>query len=195
MAFFAADAAQVQRYWHVLATSYGRRNRYYHNLSHIDALVQLLEPLRKQITDYTTVLLAVFYHDAVYNTLRQDNEAKSAALAAAHLRQLNVPQSNADTCCNYILATRLHELHADNDCNLFMDADLAVLGAAPVVYEQYAACIRKEYKWYPDIVYNKGRKQVLNNLLQQARLYKTSVFADRFEAQARLNIKAELSKY
>lgn len=154
-----------------------------------------LEAAKHLLLDYHTVVFAVFYHDAVYNVLKKNNETKSAELAILHLSKMGVPLILQQQCCELIMATRHHGLSSNNDCNYFTDADLSILGSAPAVYQRYVKAIRKEYVFYPDIIYNKGRQKVLNHFLQMKRIFKTDFFADRYEAQARENIGEELARY
>jgi predicted metal-dependent HD superfamily phosphohydrolase len=192
---FTDNGALVQRHWQQLQKNYGSRKRHYHNLRHIEDLLAHIEWARPQINDYPATLFAVFYHDAVYNVLKQDNEQKSAELAIAHLSQMGVPLAIQQQCAKLILATRHHAESDDGDCDHFTDADLAILGSPPERYRAYAAAIRKEYAVYPDFLYNPGRKKVLAHFRAMGRIYKTGLFYDRFEAQARQNITWELGLY
>jgi len=68
-----------------------------------------------------------------------------------------------------------------------------VLGADAETYQQYTQQIRKEYGIYPNIVYNPGRKKVLQHFLSMPHIYKTEVFYNRYEKQARVNLAWELN--
>ena len=74
----------------------------------------------------------------------------------------------------------------------FTDADLAILGSDYDKYIHYVKSIRKEYKFYPDFVYNPGRKKVLEHFIQMTRIYKTDFFFSRYEEQARKNMNDEI---
>ena len=52
--------------------------------------------------------------------------------------------------------------------------------------------IRREYKIYPDFVYNPGRIKVLQHFLKRDNLYFTKQYQDLYEKQARQNILKEL---
>lgn len=91
-----------------------------------------------------------------------------------------------------INATKKHDVHTDADINYFTDADLAILGSAENDYKTYFLKIRKEYRWYPDLVYNPGRKRVLQHFLSMERIFKTEYFFNKFESQARKNLGMEL---
>lgn len=191
---FTNDTTLIDKCWQQLHKSYNSKSRYYHNWQHIEALLQEVEAAKHLLLDYHTVVFAVFYHDAVYNVLKKNNEMKSAELAILHLSKMGVPLILQQQCSELILATQHHVLSSNNDCNYFTDADLSILGRPSTVYQRYAAAIRKEYIFYPDILYNKGRQKVLHHFLQMARIFKTDFFAERYEVQARENMKQELAR-
>jgi predicted metal-dependent HD superfamily phosphohydrolase len=90
------------------------------------------------ITDRDAVEAA--FHDAIYDTRRDDNEERSAALAMARLRR------------DYRRPHRAHRRHdpataghvmpdftdaaARRDCTLFLDMDLAILGSPPADFRR-----------------------------------------------------------
>jgi predicted metal-dependent HD superfamily phosphohydrolase len=92
-----------------------------------------------------------------------------------------------------ILATKSHAASVNRDIDLFTDADLSVLGAAPETYAQYAAGVRKEYSMYPDLHYKPGRRKVLKHFLEMDRIFKTDEFFQLYEKQARENLLHELA--
>lgn len=191
---YTTDTALVNPLWTEIETHYSEKKRYYHTLTHLDHLLQQLLECKTLIDDWDTVLFSLFYHDIIYNSLRQDNEEKSAELAVKRLNQLSYPLHKSAACYAQILATKGHQLSKDNDTNLFTDADLSILGSHYDTYLQYAASIRKEYAVYPDFLYRKGRAKVLQHFLQMERIFKTDYFYERFEAQARQNLSAELKQ-
>jgi len=184
----------TEQLWQEIETNYSGKKRYYHNLSHLDNLLSQINEHKELIIEIDAVLFAVFYHDAVYDTLRQDNEEKSAELAGRRMKALNVPVETSTATENLILATKAHSNTDNGDINLFTDADLSILGAQPTAYEQYCQQIRKEYAIYPDIMYKPGRRKVLKHFLQMDRIYKTTAFYGKYERQARENMSMELEK-
>jgi predicted metal-dependent HD superfamily phosphohydrolase len=92
----------------------------------------------------------------------------------------------------HIIASKTHLVSADQDTNYFTDADLSVLGASREVYKLYADHVRKEYRYYPDLLYKPGRKKVLQHFLDMPRIFKTEHFYHTFEEQARQNLLWEL---
>lgn len=178
--------------WSEIEKRYGERTRYYHTLAHLDHIISELEPCRNNIVQWEAVVLATAYHDIIYNVLKQDNEERSADFAAEELSRMGWNDPTRDVCRKLILATHKHE-PGDEDANLFIDADLAILGTDTDRYAKYVEQIRKEYEIFPDVVYKPGRKKVLRHFLNMSQIYKTSFFADKYEKTARINIEKELA--
>ena len=185
-------AAIADELWTELEKAYSGKGRHYHTLEHLDNLFTQLSEIQTQLNDRNAVLFSLFYHDAVYNVLRSDNEEKSALLAEKRMKQMAVPVETIEKCKAQILATKAHLFTDDSDTAFFTDADLSVLGATPETYTNYYRQVRKEYSIYPDMVYKPGRKKVLRHFLDMERIFSTGHFYEKFEAQARINLKAEL---
>lgn len=75
-----------------------------------------------------------------------------------------------------------------------MDSDLSILGVSEKAYLEYTKQVRKEYAIYPNIIYNPNRKKILEFFLKEPRIYKTDYFYEKYEQQARKNMKEEIKK-
>lgn len=181
----------AERGWDEIAACYTDKKRHYHTLQHLSNLLVSLESVRKNITDWDTVLFALFYHDIVYKATRKDNEEKSAELARLRLEAIGYPADRTARCVAHILATKSHAPGADGDTDLFTDADLGILGADEATYREYARQVRAEYAVYPDFMYYPGRRKVLAHFLEMPYIFKTPEFRHLFEEQARTNLKNE----
>lgn len=191
---YTANTLQSEQLWREIVKHYTNKSRFYHNLTHLEQMLQKLQHCKARIADWDTVLFSLFYHDIIYNPLRQDNEEKSAAFAVKRLQDLSYPSVKTAKCYSQILSTKGHQISEDADTNFFTDADLSILGSGWETYAQYAANIRKEYALYPDFLYKKGRKKVLQYFLQMDRIYKTTYFHEQFEEPARKNMIRELQQ-
>jgi predicted metal-dependent HD superfamily phosphohydrolase len=178
--------------WNEIALKYTAPRRHYHNLMHLENLLALLVPLKNEIAEWNTVLFSLYYHDVIYNPLKTNNEENSAAFAVYRMRAIDVPEQIIENTSKQILATKKHDACADNDTNLFTDADLSILGQPWEVYIDYYKQVRKEYALFPDIIYKPGRRKVLQHFLQMDNIFKTRFFNSRFELQAKENLKKEL---
>lgn len=188
---FAQDVSLQENLWLEIKTYYTSKKRHYHNLSHLENLFSELFPIKEKLEDWETVQFSIFYHDIIYNASRNDNEEKSAILAIERLKEIGLPEDQILKCNHQILMTKSHEI-SDNDSNYFTDADLSILGKSWEVYEEYYQQIRKEYRIYPDFIYNGGRKKALRHFLEMDRIFKTDYFFEKYEIQARQNLQKEL---
>ncbi len=161
-------------------------------MQHLESLLQQLSAVKSDISHWDTLLFTLFYHDIVYNSLKSDNEEKSAEFAERSMRQILVPREIMENCTAQILATKLHLDSPDQDTNYFTDADLSILGQDWRSYSAYYQNVRKEYAIYPDLIYKPGRKKVLKHFLGMERIFKTEYFYAKFEQQAKQNLKKEL---
>ena len=191
---YSVDNQLIEDLWAEVAQQYASKKRHYHTLMHLDNLLYQLKEVKGLIQDWDTIVFSVAYHDVVYNTLKHDNEEKSALFAQKSLQKLSVPAAQTERCMAQIIATKSHQLSEDTDTNLLTDADLSVLGQDWPTYQQYYQQVRKEYGIYPDFVYKPGRKKVLRHFLDMEQIFKTDAFTLRFEVQARHNIEQELSE-
>lgn len=174
--------------------AYSEEHRHYHTLEHIAEMTALLGESHAKITSRADVLLACLYHDIVYNARRSDNEELSAARFEADAATLGITAPQRANVTALIMATKKHQLGNDSrDMKLFLDSDLAILGAAPERYQRYAADVRKEYAHVPDADYRAGRGAVLKKFLERDRLYFTDELRERLESKARENMKREIA--
>ena len=180
-----------QKLWLELDVAYASPARHYHIWAHIARLCDEIARGEWADADRRMLLLAAFYHDAVYDVLKHDNEEQSALLAAERMQEIGVAEADINWCCDCIRATKSHTATGDAAIDFFPDADLAILGAPASDYEAYTLQIRREYSIYPDEVYKPGRRKVLEHFLSAPRIYKTAACYDRLEAAARANLMAE----
>jgi predicted metal-dependent HD superfamily phosphohydrolase len=173
----------------VLAARWNEPHRHYHTGEHLEECLAWLDtaiPARREELE-----LAIFFHDAVYDPSRADNEAASAALMATLAREAGLREDVIARVSALILSTAQHG-HEHGDAALLSDIDLAILGASPARYARFERDVRREYAQYDDASYGAGRARVLSGFLERLSIYRTPSFA-RLEAQARDNLAAALS--
>jgi predicted metal-dependent HD superfamily phosphohydrolase len=157
------------------------------------ALRRWLQRYRALAETPALIEAAIWFHDAVYDTRRDDNEARSAALAQAELSALAWPPAAVQRVAALVLATQHHAAEAaDADARLFLDLDLSVLGQSAAVYAAYSDAVRLEYAWVEALAYRQGRARVLRSFLDRECIYRTPALYDAWEASARRNLKQEL---
>jgi predicted metal-dependent HD superfamily phosphohydrolase len=185
----AVDKAASDAALEMLVRRYSEPHRAYHNLSHITALLRHADANREFIDNPAAVEFAIWFHDAIYDTRAKDNEERSAVFARDAMQGMGIDDSVIAPVERCILATQKHELISGvPDLPLFLDLDLAILGAPDGLYRQYSEAIRAEYNWVPGPVYRLGRPEVLKRFARRPTLFFTAAMAARFEAQARRNL-------
>lgn len=181
-----------------LMQRYGEPQRAYHDWSHIEALLGLLDTLLTKLSDPAAVYLAVLFHDAIYDPRAADNEERSAELLAEQVAEL-VGLDVLDRAVRLVLATRAHAIPDDiaaaeaADMALFLDMDLSILGADPDSFDRYEVQVRREYAHVPDEAFASGRAAILTRFAARPALYFSEWGKQRFEAQARQNIARSLA--
>ncbi|MER8460458.1 hypothetical protein NKH24_31100 [Mesorhizobium sp. M1300] len=176
-----------------LSALYDAADRHYHDLGHIEAMLALANDYKALLHDPEAVEAAIWFHDAIYDGRAKDNEARSAALAETKLAG-RADAQRIRRIAAMITATAGHELpslgdqHAVRDAALFLDMDLAILGAAPDVFDAYEQAVRREYQWVDEPMWRAGRAAVLKGFLARPHIFHSEEFRRRFETQARQNM-------
>lgn len=174
--------------------------RAYHHFGHVRALLRHFHdvaagPGWRQPRE---VALAMLYHDAVYEAGRGDNELRSAQLARESIaRWLPDAGIDAGRVVQLIELTARHgSLRGDEldaDAALFLDSDMAILGAPPEVFDAYDRGIAEEYRGkVPGFLFRINRRRFLKGVLAQPRIFFSDFFHVRLDAQARENLRRVL---
>lgn len=172
---------------------YADLSRHYHCLDHIDRMLHgyfFVKPVYE-----LSEVLAILYHDIVYDPTSATNEEDSAVMLREHHRLFfpQVSMEDVDSACRIILDTKTH-IPTSRLSELVLDLDMMQLADTPALYEQNTRNIRKEYSMYSDSEWAVGRTKFLETALNGPRLYHTLFAQKQFGPQARKNIKAELEK-
>src|SRR5579859_1545789 len=187
------EQAEAQTAFSGLVAAYSSAGRVYHTLEHIQAMLQWLETLRDYAHDPAVLQLAAWFHDSVYDPHATDNEEQSVSYAQSTLSHFGLPPETIQGVSQMILCTKTHQAaENDMDCQILLDADLAILGAPMAQYEAYARAIREEYSWVTDAAYRAARVQVLQNFLRRTRIYWAEPMFVALEKQARENMHREI---
>ena len=139
------------------------------------------------------IQVAIWFHDAVYDTHQSDNEEQSAEWARSYLEGAGVSLESTTRIVRMILATKTHKPH-DADAEIMLDIDLGILGTSAEVFESYDKAIRREYHWVPEEQYCVGRAQVLSSFLDRPNIYHTQLFSQQYESQARENLSRKIEE-
>lgn len=173
-----------------LVRRYEEPHRAYHTMQHLTECFAALAPAAHLAERLAEIQLALWFHDAIYDTTARDNEAKSADWAK---EALAAKPDVADRVHGLVMATK-HDAVPSGDAALLVDVDLSILGADEARFEQYDVQIRKEYAWVPDDAYVAARRKILSSFLERETLYGTDWFRERSEERARANLTRALEK-
>ena len=179
-----------------LEAAYADPSRGYHDLRHLAEVCVRVRELTEEggaPCDRVAVLLAAWFHDAVYDG-RPEPEDRSAAWAEDELPAL---VTDPGTVAEVARLVRLTETHRPDDADangcVLSDADLGILAAPRERYDEYAADVRREYPHVPDDAFRAGRATILRDLLAKDHLFHTAYARRRWEADARANVERELA--
>ena len=140
-----------------LMAQYSGKNRHYHNVQHIVSMLDGFDCLKTKFEHPSTALLAIFFHDVIYDAAKHDNEAQSAQRMKELLLGV-VDGEILDAAAYSISATNKHVVTPNPDTNLILDLDMAILGQPWPMYERYASNIMQEYlPVYGEDAYRQGR--------------------------------------
>jgi predicted metal-dependent HD superfamily phosphohydrolase len=162
--------------------------RHYHSLQHLSECLDLLRAHRDSAQRPDELVLALWFHDAVYAPRAKDNEQRSADWARQALDEAGADPATTARIHALILDTAHAADPAPGDPSLLVDIDLAILGAAPERFAEYERQVRAEYAWVPGFLYRYKRRQLLREFAKRDPLYRTPALRERLEEQARINL-------
>jgi predicted metal-dependent HD superfamily phosphohydrolase len=169
-----------------LIARYREPHRKYHTEQHLDECFAHFDSAPEHPA---AVELALWFHDAIYDARRQDNEQQSADWA----RRIGPPEA-ADRVHALIMATRHDAVPSGRDAELLVDIDLSILGAAPERFDEYERQIRQEYSWVPAFVFRRKRGEILEGFLARPAIFNTERFFQKLETAARANLRRSLEQ-
>ena len=185
--------------WGELTRRYCEDSRHYHTLDHISECFETLDNMG-ELDDRTYVFwMSLFYHDAVYDPMRLDNEAHSAALAIQSSLNILTDTSKivfhseiARDLIYNIMMTKTHNAIPCEEAAILVDVDLAILGACPERFQQYEDQIRAEYSFVPEEIYKVKRAEIMKGFANRYLLFSRQSFRDKFGEQAKQNLSRYL---
>ena len=173
-----------------LLARWSETHRKHHTVAHLHEMLDAIGLLAESGIDFDreAVELAAWFHDAIYEIGRDDNEDRSAQLA----RELLASSPIREEVARLVLITKTHKVD-DDDVNgaVLCDADLSVLGSDAQRYQTYAAAVREEYADVPDSTFRPARAQVLTSLLDGP-LFHTAAGREQWEQLVRRNLTEEI---
>lgn len=204
-------AAQVAELGERLLQAWEQPHRAYHHSGHLSQMLTDLDRLYAHRTQGSTPLplvLAAWFHDAVYEGAPGEDERRSEQLASTSLEPLVtaglLTGHELQMVSLLVRATATHELpesaelpagYEVTDIEFFLDADMAILAADSVRYRRYLHGVRSEYSHFDDEAFRTGRTTFLRSILGRKRIFLSEEALQLWEEPAQANLRAELSEW
>lgn len=184
---------ELQEIREILLTAWNEPHRHYHNGVHLLAVLTALDALTDSHPP-VEVVLAAWFHDAVYTGQAGADEQASAELAQRLLSPAGFTTETIDEVVRLIGITTNHTPDS-HDLNgaLLSDADLAILGSAPGRYAEYIRAVRAEYAHVPKQDFVQGRLAIMG-ALESTEIFHTERGRDLWQRQARENVWVEIAE-
>lgn len=204
--------AQVAELGERLLQAWEQPHRAYHHSAHLSQMLsdldRLYAPRAQAGSTPLALVLAAWFHDAVYEGVPGEDERRSEQLASASLEPLVaaglLSGDELQMVCLLVSATATHELHEPTnlptgyeaaDIELFLDADMAILAAKPARYRRYLRGVRSEYSHFDDKAFRTGRTSFLRSILERERIFLSHQARQLWDEPARTNLRAELTEW
>lgn len=176
-----------------LMQRYDEPHRAYHTRRHLEECFSHWEAVRAESERPGEVELALWFHDAVYDPRRDDNESQSAALARDAAMRARLSTAAVERVVALVMATQHTAAPGAGDAARIVDVDLAILGAPPERFDEYERQVRQEYAWVPAPLFRWKRRAVLEELIARSPLFSTPHFRLGLEPQARANLTRSIA--
>jgi len=171
---------------HKLIDDYSESQRAYHTLQHLNECLMRFDDAKAGggMTRPDLIEMAMWFHDAVYDSKSSQNEALSAQMAVDALGETDAAREVA----RLIMLTKSHKPGEGPDDAWIIDIDLGIFAQSAERVAEYERQIRAEYTWVPEAVYREKRAEALEAFLKRERIYQTEFFHQRDEATARCHL-------
>jgi predicted metal-dependent HD superfamily phosphohydrolase len=187
------DSPALRHLYGEVLGRYSEPHRHYHTHQHLAECFDKVHDIISLAEHPAEVNVGLWFHDAIYDTHRDDNEERSADWARAAARECGVSADSAQRIYDLIMFTRHTAEPVGIDAHVLVDADLSILGAQPARFQEYEMQVRREYGWVPEAMFRSTRATILKQLLARPHLYCTARFRTRYEPQARRNLQRSLA--
>jgi len=182
----AADAsAEIHQR---LVDSYNESQRRYHTLAHIDHCLSMFDQCKSLASNPDALEIAVWFHDAIFEPGKSDNEALSAKLYEELSAGVHTDEFRA-LVGRMIMATLHNGLSLDDsDAGYMVDIDLSSFGLPWEEFLRDSRHLREESAELSDADYFQKQGAFRSCLLARPHFYQTDFFRRHYEQQARDNL-------
>ena len=170
-----------------LVSRYSEKSRHYHTLNHISKSLGRVDEGKPK--NKLALYMAIFFHDVIYDPVKNDNEEKSAEYFKKVAAENTVKSEIIDRTVGLIMATKHIEKPDNYDAMLICDIDLAELGKDYGHFENNNILIRKEFEMYSDEEYNQGRMEFMKTMSERPEIFFTAEFQQKYGKNAKSNVE------
>jgi predicted metal-dependent HD superfamily phosphohydrolase len=170
--------------YRALIARYSEPHRRYHTLQHLEECFAAFDEIAHLGEHPADVELALWFHDAIYDPRRSDNEERSAEWARS---------AGGEHVAQLVMATRHAAVPASSDEKVLVDVDLWILAAPEKRFDEYEFQVRAEYGWVPWPIYRRKRRELLEAFLARRAIYSSGPFIQTYEPRARANLARSLA--
>lgn len=181
----------ARRLYQDLLDHYREPHRRYHTPDHIDHCLRQVDRIPDDYPHKDAVELAIWFHDVIYRIGDPENEQNSAEWFRRHARG-DLPDDLVDRVHRLIVATEHRAPPDGGDAAYVVDIDLSSFGRPFDEFIADSERVRAESTHLTDEEYYAGQRLFLNGLLSRERVFRSELFHDLFEEQARRNIRHTL---
>ncbi|KRX88038.1 hypothetical protein T4E_2155 [Trichinella pseudospiralis] len=179
-----ADSSVKIKWWERICNAYNHPLRQYHSLKRIWQLFKYYDQCRHLLSNAKAVAFAIFFHNICYDPNSNSNEQESAMANIVLDMIVHKNLQKADSPLTF----------KTEDAYYFYDIELAILGSNSSDYADYKSQTRQEYSRMSDEAYRTKRLSVLKTFLQIPNIFRTKLFSEEFEQNARRNICGEVEE-
>lgn len=171
-----------------LVELYGEPHRRYHTLDHVQHCLGEFDRAATLMDDPDAVEMALWFHDAIYQSGAMDNERRSADL----FRQWSEGRADAvflQRVDDLIMVTTHRDPPTQRDERFIVDIDLSSFGLPWEAFERDGRRIRAECADIVDEIYCPGQLRFLLSLQNRPTFFLTEFFQQRYERIAHNNVR------
>jgi predicted metal-dependent HD superfamily phosphohydrolase len=177
-----------------LLARYSEPHRHYHTMQHLAECLSAFRSVSASVEHPAEVELALWFHDAIYDVERSDNEEQSASWARSELISHGVNAQRVERVHSLIMVTKHSGLPVTEDEKIIVDIDLSILGASEARFDEYERQVRAEFAFVPASLFVRKRRAILESFLERATIYSTDHFVHSLEQKARTNLRRAIGK-
>jgi predicted metal-dependent HD superfamily phosphohydrolase len=171
-----------------LKNRYDEPHRHYHTIDHIRFCLEQVDRIPDEYPHKTAVELALWFHDVIYEIGDPQNERNSAEWFRGRADG-DLPDNLVDQVYRMIIATEHRQPPAEGDVAYVVDIDLSSFGRPYDEFLEDSRRVRAESIHLTDEQFSEGQCAFLRNLLARDRIYRSDLFRELYEDQARSNIR------